>query len=217
MFEDLQRIFRQSLSAFRSELHRHEPEDQVAELLSAMRREWVAAKADLPLFTELVQRAEAELAREREMLAQTERRGRLAQGIGDAETVRVATEFAGRHRERIVVLEQKVSTAQAERALRLREAEEMKVKYQEADKNRFSLLAELRRRRGQDRQRSVAEGVEGSFSDWDRMAEKIGEDAAYLDAAEELEADLSTGPAPSPPPPADVEDRLRELKRRMGK
>lgn len=218
MFDELGRIFRKSVSAFRSELNRYEPEDQVAELLSAMRREWVAARAELPVIQENRDRARKELARERELLEQTERRGRLAEGIGDQETVRVAAEFAARHREKATVLEQKVAAADAEWELRNREVEEMKRKYQEADSNRFALLNELRRAGNQARMRSVGEEAVGSFSDFDRMQERIDSTRAHADALEELDAELNGRPPPSSsPPPADVDERLRELKRRMGK
>ena len=219
MFDELGRIFRKSVSAFRSELGRHEPEDQVAELLSAMRREWVSARAELPVIQENRERARKELARERELLEQTERRGRLAEGIGDGETTRIAAEYAARHREKATVLEQKVAAADAEWELRNREVEEMKRKYQEADSNRFVLLNELKRAGNQSRMRSVAEEAHGSFSDFDRMQEKIDSTRSYADALEELDADLGGPPPPSanPPPAADVDERLRELKRRMGK
>ncbi|MBW3629702.1 MAG: PspA/IM30 family protein [Gemmatimonadetes bacterium] len=215
MFEDLNRIFRKSMSAFRSELSRREPEDQVAELLTAMRREWVAARADLPLLAERLERARRELVHERDLLGQCERRGKLAEGIGDAETVRVAAEFAVRHRERVGVLEQKVAAAEAEQALRLREVAEMKRRYEEADANRFALLAEIRRRQGQARMNAGADSAAGTFDDWNRMEERISDSEAYVDALEEL--DPSPPPRSSAPSPDHVEERLRQLKRELGK
>ena len=211
MFEELNRIFRKSMGAFRSELSRREPEDQVAELLSAMRREWVAARADLPLLAERLERARRELAQERELLAQTERRGKLADGK-DAETVRVAAEFALRHRERIGVLEQKVTAAEAEVELRGREVEEMKRRYTEADSNRFALLAEIKQRQSRARMHIGAEDTAASMDDFGRMEEKISDSQAYLDALD----DLSDSPPPRPQPP-DVDEKLRELKRKLGR
>ena len=211
MFEELSRIFRKSMGAFRTELSRREPEDQVAELLSAMRREWASARAEIPVLEEGRERARKELARERELLEQTERRGRLADGIGDGETVRVAAEFAEKHRERIAVLEQKVAAAEAEKELRGREVEEMKRRYTEADANRFALLAEIRRRQTQARMGMGAEETASSFDDFGRMEEKISDADAYAAALDELDFDR---PAP---PPDDVEERLRRLKREMGK
>ena len=216
MFEDLAKIFRNSFAAFRSELHRNEPEDQVAELLSAMRREWVAARADLPVIAESLQRTRVELGRERELVEQCERRGRLAEGIGDTETVRIAGEFATRHRARITVLEQKVAAVEAEHSLRLSEIEEMKQRYQHADANRLQLLAEIRRRQSQSRLRDVGLDADASFTDWDRMREKMDDSQSYASALDELNSDLGS-PPPRRPDPSDVDERLRELKRKMGK
>jgi phage shock protein A len=213
MFKDLQRLFQQSMAAFRAELDRREPEDQVAELLTAMRREMAAARAALPELEQEGKRAAAELERETELLRQCERRGALAERIGDEETVRVAAEFAARHRERIVVLEQRRAAADAEHALRLREAEEMRRKYLEADANRFALVAQLRRTRSQQEMRSRLDGTSGPFADFARMEEAVQQSAGYADALEELS---DAAPPPRPPPAPDVEERLRELKRRMG-
>jgi phage shock protein A len=217
MFEDLAKIFRNSFAAFRTELHRNEPEDQVAELLTAMRREWVAARAELPVIVESLERTRTELRREREAVEQCERRGRLAEGIGDAETVRVAAEFATRHRAKVTVLEQKVAAVEAEHTLRVSEIEEMKQRYQQADSNRFQLLAEIRRRQSQSRLRTVGDEADASFTDWDRMREKIDDTDSYASALDELNSDLDGGPPPRSPDPGELDERLRELKRRMGK
>jgi phage shock protein A len=217
MFEDLQRIFRESVAAFKGELNRHEPEDRVASLLSSMRREWAAGKAELSSLAEAAERVERELVRERDLLQQCQRRGKLAEGIGDAETVRVAADFAERHRERVRVLEQKASAVAAERELRAREVEEMKRKYQEADANRHLLVSDLRRADNQARRRSVADGVEESFADFDRMREKIDDSRSYAEALEDLDAALGSRESSAAPPPPDVEDRLRELKRKLGR
>lgn len=216
MFEDLQRLFKESLAAFRAELDKREPEDEVAHLLGSMRRELVEARALIPRLEEELSRARTDLVREREQLERTERRGRLAGQINDQETVRVAEEFATKHRERIVVLEQKVSATEADLALKRREAEEMKRQYQEADANRMELVARLRRAQSHGRIRSVGEDAAHSFAEWDRMAEKMASDGAYADALRELDEDAAPPPGPAPSP-TDVEERLRELKRRMGK
>lgn len=216
MFEDLQRLFRESLAAFRSELNKREPEDEVAHLLSSMRRELVEVRALIPRLEEDLEGARKELARERELLEQTERRGRLAAQVNDAETVRVAQEFTARHSQRAQVLEQKVTAAEAELALRRQEAEDMKRQYQEADANRYELVARLRRVHARDRIQSLGDDAERTFSDWDRMAEKVHDTGAYADALRELEGDPSPGPD-RPPSASEVEARLEELKRRMGK
>lgn len=212
MFKDIQRLFQRSMVAFRAEFERREPEDQVAELLTAMRRELAAARAALPELEEQTRRAAAEREREAELLRQCERRGALAERIGDAETVKVAAEFAERHRERIAVLEQRRAAADAEHALRVREAEEMRRKYLEADANRFALVAQLRGAHAQQEMRSRLDGTRGPFADFARMEESVRQSAGYADALDEMDE-----PPPRPAPsPSEVEERLRELKRRMG-
>ena len=183
MFKEIGRVFRASLDAFLSEAGKREPEDEVAELLSSMRRELTEARAALPLYGEDVARIGVDLRREKQLMEDCERRGAAAERIGDAETARVAADFAARHAERASVLERKLDAAEAERELRQREAEEMMVRYREADMNRFALVAEIRRART------------GNMLD------------AALDGYE----------APPGPSASDVDERLTELKRRMGK
>ena len=60
--------------------------------------------------------AERELATEQKHLEDARRRGPLAEQIGDAETARIAGEFAAKHSERIGLLERKVSVIRDELA-----------------------------------------------------------------------------------------------------
>jgi phage shock protein A len=217
MLDDLKKLFSRTWASFVTELGRREPEDQVADLLLAMRREMVDTRAALPLLEDAVRGAEAELERERRALADTERRGALAEKIDDAETVRVAAEFAEKHRRRVAVLEDKVKAARAEHALRVDEVQDMTRRYKEADANRFTLLGELRREGVNARIDGAMgrgprpAGAGASQDDFDRAASRIDDRAAYADALEELENDV-----PQRPRPEDVEERLREMKRRMG-
>jgi phage shock protein A len=219
MLDELRSLFRQTWGAFRAELGRRDPADEVADLLAAMRREMVAARAALPEYAAAVRDAEAALAAEQRTLASTERRRALATKIGDDETARIADDFAARHRERVAVLEQKLDAARAEQALREREAAEMMRQYKAADANRFALLGELRNRRARDR----IDGALGSFddplADFGRMEESIHDRAAYADAVEEMSGLDDAGSAAAEQAAAreqSVEERLRELKRRMG-
>ena len=218
MINDLKRLFSRTWDTFVAEMGRREPEDDVAGLLGAMRREMVDARAALPLYDDHLRAAEAELAREQRALDDAVRRGGLAEKISDAETVRVAAEFADRHRKRVAVLEDKVRAARAERELRAQEVDDMMRRYKEADANRFVLLSEMRRARSQQRIDGMAGG--DAFDDFSRAAEKMESEIAYGDALEELDG---LGSTPPPPPPSqssihdDVEARLQELKRRMGR
>ncbi|HYW12011.1 MAG TPA: hypothetical protein VE871_08640 [Longimicrobium sp.] len=218
MINDLKRLFARTWDTFVAELGRREPEDEVVGLLGAMRREMVDARAALPLYEEHQRAAEAELVREQRALDDAVRRGGLAQKINDAETVRVAAEFAERHRKRVAVLEEKVRAARAERELRAQEVDDMMRRYKEADANRFVLLNEVRRAQSQQRMSGIA--GDPTFDAFDRAAEKMESEIAYGDALDELNG---LDPTPPPPPPSqtsihdDVEARLQELKRRMGR
>jgi phage shock protein A len=215
MLNEILKVFRRSVAAFRDEVGAREPEDQVAALLAGMRRELVAAKAAIPAFEASLGGTKADLLRERSALEQCERRGVMANRIGDVETARVAEEFAVRHRERVVVLEQKVAAAEAELAMRRGEAQEMMLRYREADANRFALLAQIRRAGAKERMRTAASDDEGAFADWNRMQSRVDDEAAYVDALGEL--DSTPSPARTAEDPATVEARLQELKRRMGR
>ena len=206
MLDDLKNLFSRTWTSFQAELGRSEPEDQVAELLSAMRREMVEARATVPVLEEAAASARAALERERRALADCERRSGLAERIGDAETVRVAGEFAAKHRDRIAVLEEKVRAAEAERDLRRREVAEMSRRYKDAEANRFAMVAQLRTGRAQERMGTGA-GPGSPLDDLDRAAEEIGRRAAHAEAMEEL-SDLNAPPPPRPSP-EDVEERLR--------
>lgn len=212
MINDLKRVFARTWDAFVTEMGRRDPEDQVAGLLSAMRREMVDARAAVPLLEEQIAAAEVELARERKALEDAERRGGLAERAGDAETAAVAAEWVERHRRRVAVLEDKVRAARAEHELRKTEVDDMMARYKEADANRFTLLGELRRAGVQQR---MDEARASTDDDFDRFAERIERDAAYGDALRDL-SDLD--PTPPPPPPREdlVDARLQEMKRRMG-
>lgn len=210
MLSGIRRIFARSWIAFQKEAGRRDPEDQVAELLSGMRREMVEARAAIPLLEREVAHARVALQKERAALADCRRRGELAARIGDAETARVAEEHAERHARRVSVLEGKLTTAEEEHGLRAEEAERMSREYKRADADRFSLLARLRASGARTKMAG-----DGNFDDFARMEEEIEREAAHVDALEEL-SDLSGSSGTPPPQPPDVEDRLREMKRRMG-
>jgi phage shock protein A len=214
MINDLKNLFSSAWDAFLAELGRRDPEDHVAGLLSGMRREMVDARASLPLYEDAVRAADAELARERKALEDAVRRGGLAERINDAETVRIAAEFADRHRKRVAVLEDKARAARAEHELRAQEVQDMMRRYKEADANRFALLNEIRRAQSGQRLDGMANAR--AFDDFGRAADKIETDIAYNEALDEL-SDLDRPPPPPPPNrDAEVDARLAEMKRRMG-
>jgi len=100
----------------------------------------VEAKLGLDRMRESLGATERELVAERKQLDDAERRGRLAAQVSDAETVVVAERFAGRHRERVAMLERKLAVQRDELMLGERELEEMAAQYRasgrpEADAN----------------------------------------------------------------------------------
>ena len=129
-----------------------------------------------------------ELAAERKLLEDAERRGRLAASVPDQETVAIAERFAARHRERVSVLERKLTVQREEVALAEREVAEM--------------TAELQRAATGNPSESVAAA-------W-RDLESAG--AARPDEAVRLEADAERQRRESA-----IEAQLAYLKKKLGK
>ena len=90
-----------------------------------MREALVEAKVGLSQSRAARDAVGTRLERERTELATVRRRGQLAAGINDAETVKLAAEFERKHAERIVVLERKHAALEQEVALVERENVEM--------------------------------------------------------------------------------------------
>jgi hypothetical protein len=161
---------------------------------SALESALVEARAALMGLREAREVTTAALEAERRALADAERRGGLAAGAGDAETVRVAQEFAGRHRERAGVLERKLAVQADEVAMAEREVAELTAMWRGAQ---------------------VGTGRAGTSLDaaWRAlesagMPGRVGPDAE----AERLRQDVDRAARE-----AAVEAQLAELKRRMGK
>jgi hypothetical protein len=100
------------------------PADRRAEA-SALRESLVEMKAAVMGLREALAASERELVAERRQLEDAERRGGLAQGIGDAETAEVAARFVERHRERAGVIERRIAVQRDELALADREMQEL--------------------------------------------------------------------------------------------
>lgn len=124
-----------------------------------MREALVDAKVGLSQSRAARDAVAAQLERERTELATVRRRGQLAAGINDAETVRLAAEFERKHSGRIEVLERKHAALVEEVALVERETAEM--------------TAQLKRLTG---------GEEPVAPAGDAAAEPLGADLSELDA-----------------------------------
>src|SRR5438552_3524868 len=112
------------------------PAGDLRDLVRQMREAVVEAKVAVRELGEGVVRTEAELAAERQRLADAERRGRLAAEIQDRETVDVAARFAAKHRERLGVLERKLAAQRDELGLTQRELTEMQAQLARAERDR---------------------------------------------------------------------------------
>lgn len=62
----------------------------------------------------------------------------------------------------------------------------------------------------------AAAGESGAFADFARMEEKVEQASSYAEALDELD-ETSPPPGETRTSEHDVEERLRELKRRMGR
>lgn len=127
-------MFERLRDALRAALDAATPPGNLRDLARQMREAVVDAKVAVEEIRGAVMRTEAELAAERQRLADAERRGRLAAEIQDQETVQVAERFAAKHRERAGVLERKLSAQREELALAERELGEMQVQLKSADR-----------------------------------------------------------------------------------
>jgi hypothetical protein len=135
-----------------------------------MREAVVDAKVAVREIQEAVVRTEGELARERQRLADAERRGRLAGEIQDAETVSVAGRFAAKHRERLGVLERKLANQREELALAQRELDDMQAQLKTAERDRPAMEARRSVQEAGDARAGVDLLDELLKSDMDRAA-----------------------------------------------
>ena len=160
-----------------------------------MREAVIQARAAIEAMRQDLKLTEQRLAHERVQLADAERRGRLASGIQDQETVDVAERFAAKHRERVEILERKLEAQRSELVLAEREYGEMKAQLVEAE-----------------RQRPAADAARSVESAW-RDLEAAGGTRPETDVKDELlrsQIDRSAREA-------RAEEQLQALKRKMGK
>lgn len=223
MFDSLRDAFREATENFRRELNRDAVPEAADRLLKAMERELVDSRLQLDEVEKLLEKTRAEAASEEEQLRTCLRREEMALRIDDEETARVAREFAARHLRRKDVLDEKAAVLQKELKDRRAEFDEMTAQLQEARVHREALTAAAGRTGARDRIRDA----DDLFSEMDRMAERIQDFDARAQAAQELgEMDLDgagtrwdsrRAEAARDAPADDVEARLEELKRRMGR
>jgi phage shock protein A len=198
----------------------------VDELLGGMRQELIEAKAALPRLEAGIEKLQQLQAQERRRAEDCVRRAGQAQEIGDEETLRLAVEYAERHRERVRVYDEKLAAARSELALQRRTVDEMKDQLKSAMTHRDVLKIRARRSATSESLRDAGQSAAARF---DRMAEEIEDEATRAEASRELDEELGLtdvdrssgfgrrgGWDDGGIPPDDLAElRLEELKRRM--
>ncbi len=218
MFENLRTAFREAVDNFKDEVGRDQVPETVDRLLKGMVDEVTDAKTRLRDLEKGIEQARAEAKREERDEATCRRREEMARKIGDEDTAAVALEFAEKHATRREVLEGKAVAIERELEVRKDEIDEMIDKIRDARKQRDALAATS----GRAGARDSIQGAQGLFEELDRMAEKIGDegarDRASSDLADEFDRDPGLRIDPETPTyrTIDVDERLEELKRRMG-
>jgi hypothetical protein len=168
VFGDFRRAWREAVDNFWRELEAEDPDGRQR----GVYREVAGARNQLEELDAAIGETRERLAHEEEQVAACERRERLAERIGDAETARVAAEYAARHRERAEVLRRKVEALEAERrlcardlsemerALGARPAAEVRIAPEDLDPGRHPREDEFRSLEDMERSRTAAERLE---------------------------------------------------------
>ena len=216
MFDNLRKAFREAVENFHQEVNRDQVPEVVDSLVRGMEREAVDAKAALDGLKRDLERARKAAEAEGREAETCRRREAMARGIGDEETAKVAAEFGAKHADRHRVLSKKADAVEAEVQLRGSEYREMLKQIKESRAKRSAMTASA----GRTQARSSLSDPDDLFGEFDRMAEKAGDQDARSEgtrarpegardaASFDRELDASRRERT-----ADV--RLEELKRRM--
>lgn len=127
VFDDFKRAWREAVDNFWQEL---EGDDADASSRSAL-RQVAAARNQLDALEAAIGDTRQRLSHEKEQVEACRRRERMARGIGDEETARIAADYGARHQERADVLTRKLEALEAERRLCRRDLGEMERAIQE--------------------------------------------------------------------------------------
>lgn len=182
--------FRQTL---RDLMDRATPPEERRAGLARMKQTLVTARMGLDDLRGGVALTRQRLDAERRELETMRRRKGYASGINDSETVALAEKYEAHHTERVAVLERKLDAQEAELAIAERDVAEMTSELKQA------MLGVPGARSVDD---AAAAEVEAALDDSPNIASELD---AMGRARARAERD------------ADAEQRLAELKRRMGK
>jgi hypothetical protein len=122
MFDDWKKAWQEAVENFEREIHA--PDEKFAspsQKATAMRRDLTAARGALNRLQADLAQARKDLAAETESEQTARRRAEMAERISDADTIRIALEFAGRHAHRAAILNRKVDVLKDELAMRQEE------------------------------------------------------------------------------------------------
>ncbi|MCY3706802.1 MAG: hypothetical protein OXH08_15090 [Gammaproteobacteria bacterium] len=209
MFAKLRAAFREAVENFKTELNRDQIPETVDGLLAGMYREATDAKAYVSKLEKDLAAARARAQRESEQAEVCRRRQQQAERIGDEETVRVAEEFARKHEERAQVIEGKAEAILRELTVCRSDVDEMLEQIKVARQKSEALGATA----GRTEARETLGRADDLFRDFDRMGEKVSGTESEAEAAAAFDREFEPGPSRE----ENLEDRLEELKRRMGK
>lgn len=131
MFDDWKKAWSEAVSNFQKELADEEDLGTPTQVAS-MRRDFAAARRALDRLQLDLAQTEKEQAEEERQEQQARRRGELAAGIGDEETVRIANQWAERHGQRAAILRQKSEILRAELGMRGEDLSVMESQLKEA-------------------------------------------------------------------------------------
>ena len=200
MFDDVRQAFR--------DLLRGTPPsgDARRSIVAQMRETLVQARMGLDDLRKGVEETQGRLKRERLELETVRRRKQLAVGINDGETVAVAERYEKQHTERIALLERKLETQEAERAMVEREVGEMNAEFK---------LAAAGGTPGVSAGPSASGATAGGGADAATAAavdEALGDNTGLRDEIDGLARARRRADAES-----TADEKLAALKRRMGK
>ena len=227
MFDNLREAWREAVDNFKAELNRDDlPEDvhgSMNRLMLGMRKEIAGAKSRLDVLNDQLAEARTEVSYESVEEATCRRREEAARRVGDIETARIATEYALRHARRRELLARKAAVIDEERSMRAAEIAEMLARLREVQ-GRYDALAATGT--GSDDNKGNEWAGKELLEELERTASTMDgvTDDSRPQTIEGLEqqiqreyANLRVEPwAPAERPRTDLDERLSELKRRMG-
>lgn len=176
MFAALKQAWKEAVENFRRELDPERYGQAFDHMNDAMRREFDTTRNSLRRVENDLAATHRDLDRELENEESCRRREKLARGINDLETARIAAEYAERHAERAAVLRRKADALSAERDLLRRDLNEMLATLDRLDPGTDQPAGQV----GQDRfdPYTTAPDADGIEADFDRLEQEARERAA---------------------------------------